>query len=588
MTMQALVIAHACYGHNSFFKGNYLFRQWTSADAIIDYMVFARQLRDAVRGAPRRRRGRGAARCLPCADGLRRQPLPPPDAAVRRRGARALREREEYARAQYDEIWRTRARRARRAAGGRAAAAFPSEPQENLLYFVEKHSPRLAPWQRELVRIVRKIAQYFYPQGQTKVMNEGWATFWHYTILNRLLRQGAGRRRLHARVPDVAHQRRHAARLRRARLRRPQPVCARLRDVHRHAPDLRDARRDEDRHWFPDIAGGDWQPVLDFAMRNFKDESFIAQYLSPRLIREFHLFAIADHEDEDALMVDSIHNEHGYRRVRQLLAQQYDRDTRAARHPGRALRPRRRPQPDAAASAASRPAADRGRPRRCSITCSGCGASRCASRPPTKTAPRCAARRCAARAPEPPAAAMPSIAVRASGILPLKAGIGFHAHDRGDGNERHHGSAQRPGGAGRRTGAPAASAQRAVRHEAVRSGDEMEAIPKIRRPKSVHTTRPDRRPGGAPRLDRRHHRRRSRRRPVPRGRRPRARQDEEWRSGPQHDGRLVRDARGRGRSPGGDARACPTAGTRRWPCRPCRAAASIRPTSRCSTRRPAR
>jgi stage V sporulation protein R len=42
MAMQALVIAHACYGHNSFFKGNYLFRQWTSADAIIDYMVFAR------------------------------------------------------------------------------------------------------------------------------------------------------------------------------------------------------------------------------------------------------------------------------------------------------------------------------------------------------------------------------------------------------------------------------------------------------------------------------------------------------------------------------------------------------------------
>ena len=43
MTMQALVIAHACYGHNSFFKGNYLFRQWTNADAILDYLVFARR-----------------------------------------------------------------------------------------------------------------------------------------------------------------------------------------------------------------------------------------------------------------------------------------------------------------------------------------------------------------------------------------------------------------------------------------------------------------------------------------------------------------------------------------------------------------
>ena len=43
MTTQALVIAHACYGHNSFFKGNALFRQWTAADAIIDYLVFARR-----------------------------------------------------------------------------------------------------------------------------------------------------------------------------------------------------------------------------------------------------------------------------------------------------------------------------------------------------------------------------------------------------------------------------------------------------------------------------------------------------------------------------------------------------------------
>ena len=42
LTMQALVIAHAAYGHNSFFKGNHLFRTWTSADAIIDYLVFAR------------------------------------------------------------------------------------------------------------------------------------------------------------------------------------------------------------------------------------------------------------------------------------------------------------------------------------------------------------------------------------------------------------------------------------------------------------------------------------------------------------------------------------------------------------------
>ena len=63
-------------------------------------------------------------------------------------------------------------------------------PQENLLYFLEKTAPRLEPWQRELLRIVRHIAQYFYPQSQTKVMNEGTATYVHYRIMNRLHEQG--------------------------------------------------------------------------------------------------------------------------------------------------------------------------------------------------------------------------------------------------------------------------------------------------------------------------------------------------------------------------------------------------------------
>src|SRR6202044_3565068 len=63
-------------------------------------------------------------------------------------------------------------------------------PQENLLYFLEKTAPRLQPWQREVLRIVRHIAQYFYPQSQTKVMNEGTATYVHYRIMTRLHENG--------------------------------------------------------------------------------------------------------------------------------------------------------------------------------------------------------------------------------------------------------------------------------------------------------------------------------------------------------------------------------------------------------------
>lgn len=93
--------------------------------------------------------------------------------------------REEYLQSQVNELWKTLPRREREEHAVEAAR-FPSEPQENILYFLEKNAPLLEPWQREIVRIVRKVSQYFYPQKQTQVMNEGWATFWHYTILNHL------------------------------------------------------------------------------------------------------------------------------------------------------------------------------------------------------------------------------------------------------------------------------------------------------------------------------------------------------------------------------------------------------------------
>ena len=67
---------------------------------------------------------------------------------------------------------------------------WPAEPQENILYFIEKNAPLLEPWQREIVRIVRKVGQYFYPQRQTQVMNEGWACFWHYTLLHHMHNEG--------------------------------------------------------------------------------------------------------------------------------------------------------------------------------------------------------------------------------------------------------------------------------------------------------------------------------------------------------------------------------------------------------------
>lgn len=97
--------------------------------------------------------------------------------------------REAYLQSQVNELWRPLPRRDPEVSL-EAARRFQREPQENILYFMEKNAPLLEPWQREVLRIVRKVSQYFYPKKQAQIMNEGWATFWHYTILNHLYDEG--------------------------------------------------------------------------------------------------------------------------------------------------------------------------------------------------------------------------------------------------------------------------------------------------------------------------------------------------------------------------------------------------------------
>jgi spore cortex formation protein SpoVR/YcgB (stage V sporulation) len=83
---------------------------------------------------------------------------------------------------------------------------------------------------------------------------------------------------------------------------------------------------DEDREWFADIAGtGEVMPVLRHIWANFRDESFISQFLSPRLIRSWRMFHLHDDPAESAgIRVAAIHDARGYRRVRRELARQYD------------------------------------------------------------------------------------------------------------------------------------------------------------------------------------------------------------------------------------------------------------------------
>jgi stage V sporulation protein R len=325
LTMQSLVIAHAAYGHNSFFKGNYLFRAWTDAEAIIDYLVFAKKY---IAECEERHGVETVELFLDSCHAIQNYGVNrykhPPKLSAKEEKARQV-DRAAYLQSQVNELWSTIPDSVNASKKEEKGQNFPKEPEENLLYFIEKKAPLLEPWQREIIRIVRKIGQYFYPQRQTQVMNEGWATFWHYTILNQLYDEGivgdGFMMEFLTSHTNVVYQ--------------PPVTSNHYRGINPYALGfamMRDIRRicehptDEDREWFrySDIAGSNWQKTLDEAMRNYKDESFIRQYLSPTVIRDFHFFSVLDDDKEDKLKISAIHNEAGYQDIRQKLGDQYD------------------------------------------------------------------------------------------------------------------------------------------------------------------------------------------------------------------------------------------------------------------------
>ncbi len=330
MAMQALVTAHAAFGHNHFFKNNYLFRQWTEASAILSYMEFAKKY---VSKCEERYGTMAVEAILDSAHAIMDQGVfryrRPPRLSSEKERERA-RERLEYEEQTFNDLWRTlppTAGTSDRDAAERDASERKKAlhlPEENLLYFLEKTSLILEPWQRELLRIVRVIAQYFYPQRQTKVMNEGCATFVHYTIVNRLfekdqITEGAMLEILqsHSNVvfqPGFDDPRYSGM--------NPYALgFAMMQDIQRICIDP----TEEDRDWFPEIAGnGDWRSTLLDAWANHRDESFILQYLSPALIRKFRLFLLTDSASDNYLEVASIHNERGYQAIRAALARSYD------------------------------------------------------------------------------------------------------------------------------------------------------------------------------------------------------------------------------------------------------------------------
>jgi stage V sporulation protein R len=319
---QALVIAHAAFGHNFVFKNNYLFKEWTAAGSIIDYMIFAKNY---IKDCEEKYGEDEVELVLDCAHSIALHGVD----KRRRKHKKKLTEEEALREAA------TRAEEERRNLDIiiKTTSIDDSEKkpatddlelvgdEENLLYFIYKNAPSLEQWKRELLRIVYKISQYFYPQRQDKVLNEGFATFTHFYIMNELEKKGIispdaqlAWLHLHSNVIFQPTYRQG-----KSAMFNPYALgLAIFNEIRR----VCEAPTKEDELWFPRLVGTEWREAVKHAATDYRDESFIEQFMTPKLIRDWRLFVVKAKEDNG--VVAEISDDLGYKNIRQALARSYN------------------------------------------------------------------------------------------------------------------------------------------------------------------------------------------------------------------------------------------------------------------------
>lgn len=179
LLLQILTIAHV-YGHNDFFKNNRLFTQGTDAEYTVERFknhadIIRSYVNDPSIGYE------NVEKMLDAAHSIKLQ-------ARRVIGEKRLSNEERKKRildnyrdeSDYRSILEPYVKPAMP-----NVSKIPLEPEEDLLYFISKYGG-LSEWQRNILEIVRDETAYFIPQIETKIMNEGWASYWHYNILKKL------------------------------------------------------------------------------------------------------------------------------------------------------------------------------------------------------------------------------------------------------------------------------------------------------------------------------------------------------------------------------------------------------------------
>jgi stage V sporulation protein R len=179
LLLQVLTIAHV-YGHNDFFKNNFTFKSTRAQYTIETFKAHANRIRHYIEDP-----SIGLEKVEPILDAAHALSLqcrrnlairkPSQEEDVERRLAESapahdpfhsIHRRQDYVAPDLNRV--------------------PLYPEEDLLLFIRDHNPIFSEWERDILTIVHEEAQYFIPQIETKIMNEGWASFWHKRILDTL------------------------------------------------------------------------------------------------------------------------------------------------------------------------------------------------------------------------------------------------------------------------------------------------------------------------------------------------------------------------------------------------------------------
>jgi len=300
LALQVLTIAHV-YGHNDFFKNNFTFRSTRAEYTIEAFKGHANRVRQYIEdpsiGLERVEAILDAAHALSlqCRRNL----------AIKKPTAAEEREMKVYEATPRTDPFGAIHRRQEQAEPD--LNKEPLYPDEDLLIFIRDHNRQFAEWEKDLLTIVHEQAQYFVPQIETKIMNEGWASFWHKKILETL------------ELPQDLHL---EFLVRHTQVLRPSPGS--LNPYHVGMKIWEDIEQRWDHPSVEDIENFGPRKKSGreklFEVREVeRDASFLRRYLTEDLIRELNLFEYKQRGNEQ--VVSRVADKENWRQIKETLIQ---------------------------------------------------------------------------------------------------------------------------------------------------------------------------------------------------------------------------------------------------------------------------